>query len=282
MFTLSVPSYNEENYIAACLQALVAQAGLPAGHGIEVIVAANGCKDRTVEIARSFEDALREQGFAPLVLDIAEPGKMNALNTAERQAGFADRAFLDADVILSPTFLAELAEAFREEDPVYVGGTVEIPRSPSWVTRAYAKVWQNLPFVRDGVPGIGFYAFNAAGRARWAEFPPIYSDDRFVRLQFAPSERRKLKSTYQWPLPVGFSNMVKVRRRWCEGNDELHEKYPDLMVNDSQRNNSPANATTLLKTPLSSVVFVAIYATSTLLAKLRSPDQPFYWRRGRT
>jgi len=206
---------------------------------------------------------------------------MNAINTAESHASFDNRVYLDADVIISPQLLAEMATALDQPDPVYVSGTVQIPRSKSWVTRAYAKVWAQLPFVRDGVPGIGLYAFNAAGRARWDEFPAIYSDDRFVRLQFAPSERVKLAATYEWPLPVGFSNMVKVRRRWCEGNDELHEVFPQLMVNDSQRNNSPSNMLSLLKTPLSSAVFVSIYLVSWALAKMRSRDAAFHWRRGR-
>lgn len=281
MFTLIIPSYNEENYVGACLDAVRQQAALVSGHGIQVIVAANACRDRTVEMARMAEAGLRAAGFDLLVLDIPEPGKMNALNTAEVHARFGDRVYLDADVLISPPLLAEMAKALDRPEPVYVSGTVNIPRSESWVTRAYARVWSRLPFVRDGVPGIGLYAFNAAGRARWGEFPTIYSDDRFARLQFAPQERVKLQATYDWPLPLGFANMVRVRRRWCEGNDELHEVYPELMINDSQRNNSPSNALSLLKTPLSSSVFVAIYLVSWALAKTRSRNGAFHWRRGR-
>lgn len=281
MFTIIIPSYNEENYIGACLEAVRQQRALRPGHGIQVVVAANACKDRTVAIAEEARDGLSKAGFSVVVLDIKQPGKMNAINTAERHANFESRVYLDADVIISPQLLAEMATALDRPDPVYVSGTVRIPRSESWVTRAYAKVWAQLPFVRDGVPGIGLYAFNAAGRKRWDEFPAIYSDDRFVRLQFAPSERVKLVATYDWPLPVGFSNMVNVRRRWCEGNDELHDAFPQLMVNDSQRNNSPSNMLSLFKTPFSSAVFVSIYLVSWGLAKTRSRNAAFHWRRGR-
>lgn len=281
MFTLIIPSCNEENYIGACLAAVQRQSGLADGHGIEIIVAANACTDGTVEIARAAEDGLRAAGFDLQVLDIGQPGKMNALNLAEAAARHPDRVCLDADVIIAPTLLAEMAAALDRPTPVYVSGTVVIPRSPSWVTRAYARVWSRLPFVAQGVPGIGLYAFNAAGRARWGEFPQIYSDDRFVRLQFAPRERVKLAARYEWPLPAGFANLVRVRRRWSEGNDELREKYPDLMVNDSQRNRSLGNALSLLKTPASSAVFVAVYLAGSLLAKTRARDAPFNWRRGR-
>ncbi|MDJ0993121.1 MAG: glycosyltransferase [Dinoroseobacter sp.] len=281
MFTIIIPSYNEENYIASCLEGLLAQVGLDPDHGIQVIVAANGCHDRTVEISRSYETRFADNGFTLTVLDIKEPGKTNALNRADQAAEFEDRAYLDADVVLSPPFLAELAEAFQDDAPRYIGGTVDIPRSPSWATRAYAKVWLDLPFVSEGVPGIGFYAFNARGRARWQEFPKVYSDDRFVRLQFKPSERRKLKASYQWPLPIGFVNMIKARRRWSEGNNELYQKYPELLVNDSERNNSVGNVSVILRHPIAGVVFAAIYGFSTGLAKFHSPDQPFHWRRGR-
>lgn len=282
MFTAIIPSYNEEGYIGECLKALLAQTGLPRQHAIQVIVAANACTDKTVNIAEGFADRFSEAGYQFLCLDISQPGKMNALNTAEQHALYANRVYIDADVIISSLLFAELAEQLNREDPVYVSGQVIIPRSKSWITRAYARVWTSLPFVRQGVSGIGLYAFNKAGRARWSEFPNICNDDKFVRLQFKPSERIKLKSAYYWPLPDGFIPLIKVRRRWCEGNDEIGEKYPQLLQNDSERNNSFGNALTLLKTPLSSAIFVSVYLISSILAKQRSKETPVPWRRGRS
>jgi glycosyltransferase involved in cell wall biosynthesis len=281
MYTVIIPACNEENYIGACLNALAAQEGLPEGHGIEVIVAANACRDATVQIAQAAEAGLRARGFRTQVLDITEPGKMNALNVAEAASTYPDRAYLDADVILSPPFLAEMAGVLTRTDPVYVGGTVRIPRPASWVSRAYARVWLGLPFVRCGVSGIGLYAMNAAGRARWGTFPKVYSDDRFVRLHFAPNERVKLSATYDWPLPEGFANMVKVRRRWCQGSDELRRLFPELQNNDSQRNGVFANLLSLLRHPFSAAVFVTIFALGWAMAKFHRPDAPFHWSRGR-
>ncbi|WP_201158193.1 glycosyltransferase [Rhodobaculum claviforme] len=281
MFSVIIPCCNEENYIRGCLDALLSQAGLPDDHGIEVIVAANGCKDRTVQIARACEGDFTARGFALQVLDIPEPGKTGALNRAEAAARFGARVFVDADVILSEGVLAELGTLLDADTPVYASATVTIPTPRSAISRAYARVWTNLPFVRDGVPGIGLYAVNAPARSRWGAFPPIYSDDRFVRMNFAPHERRKARASYRWPLPEGLRNLIRVRRRWTEGNRELVKKYPQLMVNESERNKTPANLLALLATPLASTAFVSVYVASELLARLPRRRTGFHWRRGR-
>jgi glycosyltransferase involved in cell wall biosynthesis len=282
MLTVIIPSYNEENYIGACLQSILDQKDLPENHRVQVIVSANGCRDRTVEVAEGYRQALEAAGFSYLVLDIPKPGKINAINTAEANAVFSNRVFVDADIVLGATMLAELAEILATDTPLYASGTVTIPRSSSWVTRAYAKAWSGLPFVKDGVPGIGVYAVNRSGRERWDKFPEIIADDRFIRLNFAPHERRKAQAQYLWPLPDGFWNMIKVRRRWSEGNDELVRLYPGLLVNDSQRNNNFSNLLSIMRNPLAGSVFLAIYALSTALVAMQRRRKTAHWRRGRT
>lgn len=281
MLTVIIPSHNEENRIQACLDRVVAQVDLPAEHGIQVIVAANGCDDKTVAIAQANAPALQEKGFDLVVLDIPQGNKMNALNGAEDVATHGSRAFLDADVLIGPRMLREIADILAQDAPVYASGKVYVTPPQSIVTRAYAKVWTNLPFVRDGVPGIGLYAMNAAGRARWGKFPPIIADDRFVRLQFSPNERRMTNATHEWPLPEGFRNLVHVCHRWREGNMEVAAKYPDLLVNDSEINTTSGNMLGLLRTPFSAVIFVLIYVISKNRAKRSVDGDAYVWRRGR-
>jgi glycosyltransferase involved in cell wall biosynthesis len=281
LLTVIVPSHNEENHIGACLEAVLAQEDLPPNHKVQIIVAGNGCQDRTVEIAKGKVKAFNNAGFILTVLDIEKGNKMNALNKAEAVASYQNRAFVDADVVIGPRILRELADILAQDTPLYASGTVAIPRPKSFVSRAYAKVWTNLPFVHDGVSGIGLYAVNGKGRARWAAFPPIYSDDRFVRLQFAPNERRKTKATYAWPLPEGLRNLLNVRHRWSEGNMELVDKYADLIANDSERNNTVCNAVNLLRTPVSSGIFVFVFLIGNLRAKKSKGSDGFIWRRGR-
>lgn len=281
MLTVIIPSHNEESSIAECLDAIMAQSGIPDGHAIQIIVAANGCHDRTVALAKEKAAALQERGFDLIVLDIAQGNKMNALNQAERVAHYETRAYLDADVILSKQVLVELIDILSADEPRYASGTVCIPRPTSMISRAFAKVWTKLPFFREGVPGIGLYALSAKGRARWGEFPAIYADDRFVRLQFAPHERFKTEATYEWPLPEGFGNLVHVRHRWREGNLELAKQYPELLENDGQRNKTLSNVWGLFTTPFSSAIYVLIFMVSNFRAKRSANSEVFVWRRGR-
>ncbi len=281
VLSVIIPSHNEENYIEACLDAIVAQRGLPIDHRVQIIVAANGCQDRTVAKAQAKLKALSARGFQLSVMNITRGNKINALNEADEIATFGTRVYLDADVVIGPDMLRELAEILSDDAPLYASGLICIPQPRSLVSRAYAKVWTQLPFIREGVPGIGLYAMNAKGRARWDAFPDICADDRFVRLQFDPSERRHTKATYDWPLPEGFSNLVHVRHRWREGNLEFAEKFPALLANDSEINTSGRSVWRLFRTPFSSVVFVLVYVVSNLRARRTVKAENSTWRRGR-
>ena len=64
-----IPAHNEEKVLARCLDALLADS--EAGE-LEILVAANGCTDRTVEIARSYGDRVG-------VIEIPEASKHAAL-----------------------------------------------------------------------------------------------------------------------------------------------------------------------------------------------------------
>ncbi len=281
MLTIIVPCNNEESCIANCLNALLEQCDLPADHAMQVIVAANGCVDRTVPIAHGLAPKLNAAGYDPLVLDLPVGNKINALNEAEAQATHAGRVFVDADVVLGPRILRELADILAQDAAVYASGTVQVPRPKNLVSRAYAKVWTRLSFLREGVPGIGLYAVNAAARARWGRFPDIIADDRFVRLKFAPHERQKTEATYIWPLPEGYENLVHVRHRWTEGNIELAQRFPDLIDNDSEINKSFSGVLRLLRTPFSSIVFVLVYLASNRRARKAKDGSAFVWQRGR-
>ena len=127
MLTVIIPSFNEEKYIGACLESILRQTGLPADHGIQVIVSANGCKDRTVAVSESYRPAFESAGYSYVVLDIAKPGKINSINMAEAESRFTSRVYVDADIVLSPSILVELAGILATDDPIYASGTVTIP-----------------------------------------------------------------------------------------------------------------------------------------------------------
>lgn len=281
MLTIIIPCHNEEKYLGACLQSISDQEGVPEGINVEVIVAANGCTDQTVAVSKSYESALKENKIELVTFDIESPGKAKAIRLAEEKSKYKNYVYIDADVTIEKTLLGEVLEILSEKNPLYVSGTLTIPTSQSWVTANYAKIWSALPFVKEGVPGIGLYGVNEAGRKRWGDFPQIIADDRFVRLNFANEERRKVRSKYYWSLPEGARNLTKARIRWCEGNEELKKIFPDLLKNDTQRNDRILNVRYVLGDPVSGSIFAAIYVTGRLFAKFRRPQLQYRWRRAR-
>ncbi|MFO3797914.1 MAG: glycosyltransferase family A protein, partial [Anaerolineales bacterium] len=183
--TIIVPANNEEAYLADCLSALIASE--ESDTTVQLLVVTNACTDGTVGVARSFETIASSRGWSMLVVDLAEGGKLNALNVGDELATGGMRLYLDADVLVSPSLVRMLvAELTATSAPRYASGIPRIAHAQSGVTRAYSRFWQLLPFARSEAPGFGAFAVNSAGRARWGRFPDIISDDTYVRLLFAP------------------------------------------------------------------------------------------------
>lgn len=251
--SIIIPANDEGPLIAACLSALAGSSG---EIDAEVIVVANGCTDDTVAVAESCRAAIEARGWRFGVIDLPEGGKPGALNAGDAAARFAARAYVDADVTVSPPLLAQVVAALDVPEPRYVSGRLTISEPESWVTRAYRRLYRRLPFIAEGVPGAGFFAVNAAGRARWGEFPHIISDDTFVRLSFAPQERHRVEAPYDWPLVEGWSNLVRVRRRQNIGVAEVYERFPDLERNADAPGVGKAGALGLfLREPLGFMVY---------------------------
>ena len=270
-----VPASNEAGYIGACLGALFA-ADDPAGVDVEVIVVANGCHDATADIARGFAPEALRRGWRFDVLERAEGGKSGALNAGDAAAWGEMRAYVDADVRVSPPLLAQIAAALDRERPVLASGRAEIAPARSRVTRAYGRFWQSLPFHAVAAPAFGLFAVNAPGRARWGAFPQIISDDSFARLHFAPDERIAVTATYDWPLPEGFARLVRVRRRQDAGVAEIARRYPALAANEDKVR---VGAAGLARRALADPAGFAVYAAVALA--VRTLPGRGGWARGR-
>lgn len=269
-----IAARDEEEHLPGCLSSLVAQDRTAPPS--EIIVAANGCRDRTVEVARSYGAEFAARGWALVVLDLAEGGKLGALNAAEQSARGAGLVYLDADVRCDPALLGQLQQALDVPQPRYATGTLAVQPARSWVTRAYARIWTRLPFVRGGAVGAGLFAVNRAGRARWGAFPDIISDDTFVRLNFAPDERIEVPARYHWPMVEGFANLVRVRRRQDSGVAEVNRQFPELMANDTK---TPPGARDLAGLMVTAPVGFAVYMAVHLAVRLRRSTAD--WTRGR-
>ncbi|WP_371227813.1 glycosyltransferase family 2 protein [Roseovarius sp. 2305UL8-3] len=230
LISIIIPAHNEADYIGDCLDALLASE--PGEWRAEVIVVANACTDQTVSLAHGFADQAAALGWGFRVIDTATPGKLNALNEGEAAASGTLFAYLDADVQVSPPLMGQIVAALAGDAPGYASGRPIVVPARSALTRAYARFWQRLPFVTDGVPGFGLFAVNAAGRERWGAFPDIIADDMLVRLSFAPDERHLVSASYSWPMVEGLRNLVRVRRRQDQGVRQIAAQFPELLKND--------------------------------------------------
>lgn len=275
--SLILPAHNEADYIAPCLDAVLASDPLGDGARLEIIVVPNGCVDATASIAHSYEKAAETKGWSLKVETLEGGGKLAALNAGESAAQADVLAYLDADVLVSPTLLCKTHSALSGADPAYASGQVRLMRSKSWFTNAYGRFYNTVPFMRQTAPGCGFFAMNKAGRARWDAWPDIISDDTFARLCFAPCERFQVEASYQWPLVEGFRNLLRVRRRQNTGVDQIGTLFPELLSNDAKQGFAPRD---LLKSATRHPLGFLAYGLVSLCARLSQQDTTD-WKRGR-
>lgn len=109
LVSVVIPAHNEEDYIAGTLEALHAQ-----DYGWhEIIVVANGCTDRTAEIAR---------GKCNRLIVLSQKNLGVARNLGARMAKGEILMFLDADTILEPDALRKIVARFT---PSCAAGTLK-------------------------------------------------------------------------------------------------------------------------------------------------------------
>ena len=220
MISIVIPAYNEADVIERCLDALTAR---PVDGGIEIVVACNGCRDNTAELARRYGEPVR-------VVETQTASKIAALNLGDTHASGFPRIYLDADVEVDLDTIEAVAAVLRTDQALAAAPKMRVDLSrSSWPVRAFYRVWLEQPYHRQSLIGAGFYAVSAAGRARFDVFPPIIADDEFVRRHFAPEERiNPPGSAFTIHAPHRFSDLIKVKTRSRLGRLELGRKLPQL------------------------------------------------------
>ncbi|MDV7141165.1 glycosyltransferase [Tropicimonas sp. TH_r6] len=276
MFNIIVPAHNEQAYIGPTLSGLLAQDDC-APSGLRAIVVANGCRDATAKTARGFIERFTARGWELRVIETPIGNKPAALNLADAETAPGPRAYLDADVICSPTLLGKLAEILDSPEPRYASGIFTIAPPASRVSRLYARLWLKLPFMTSGVPGCGLFAMNPSGRARWDIFPDVIADDLYARHSFTPEERFRAEAEFSWVLAEGFAALVRVRRRWDMGNRQLRERFPELTANEAKVPMTPRDHLRLM---LGQPASYAVYSAVALASRLGARDR-VGWARGR-
>ncbi len=132
--TIIIPAFNEEAYLPSTLDSIqTAAAHLRSDSDAEIdtIVVDNNSKDNTAAVAQS---------KGAKVVHEPVQGIARARNAGAEHADGDVLVFVDADVILPPTLLAEIHTAMS--DPACVGGAVDVeyrPRRRSM--RVYLRAW---------------------------------------------------------------------------------------------------------------------------------------------
>lgn len=206
-----IPAHNEENTLPVLLDALDDGCIAPE----QIIVAANGCTDRTADVARARNVRVTE---------IAVSSKVAALNAAERLTTVYPRIYVDADVVISGCHARLLARALQSGDVHLVGPRRELDMSLS--SAAVRHYYRGSAVVSgyDEVPfaGSGVFALSRSGRERFAEFPPLMADDAFVRSHFHPDETREVVDTVSTVRPPSTVRaLYRRQKRVREGNVQL-------------------------------------------------------------
>lgn len=110
-WSVVVPYYNEEAYLAATLASLGAQSVRP----LTLILVDNASNDASPEIARTFAAGVAGEGIDVSLVSEARPGQAFALEAGIARANAPFTAICDADTIYPPDYLAR-AEAMMRGD----------------------------------------------------------------------------------------------------------------------------------------------------------------------
>ncbi|KJL43796.1 glycosyltransferase family 2 protein [Microbacterium trichothecenolyticum] len=271
MLSIIIAAHNEEPVIGSCLDAI--RNGLRTD--AEIIVSANGCTDRTVEVAREHRAA---------VIDRPEPGKPGALNAADELATGYPRVYLDADIRVPEGGVAALERLLDQ------GALAAVPRrrvdtsGRPLAVRAYFAINERLPVFRDGLFGRGMIAVSESGRRRFDRFPAMIADDLFLDSQFSAAEKAEATSVevvVEAPRTTKalVNRLVRVRR----GNAEMRSASASGEVAVAIR---PSDKWAWLRDvilPNPHLVFAAVpYLVITVTAALRArraPDTADAWGR---
>ncbi|MEF2526433.1 MULTISPECIES: glycosyltransferase family 2 protein [Streptomyces] len=186
MTSIVIPAHNEARVIGRLLDALLSDAPASgAGPGPDIVVVCNGCTDDTAAVAGARGPRVR-------VVQTPAPGKHGALRLGDEHAEGFPRLYVDADVVLRAADVRALEAALADGQGVLAAAPGrDLPLAGcTWAVRAYYRVWQLLPAVREGLFGRGVIAVTERGHARIAALPPVMADDLAASLAFAPAERR--------------------------------------------------------------------------------------------
>lgn len=217
--TIVIPAHNEESVIARTLRQL---ADLAASGSIEVIVACNGCSDRTATIAASFPGVK--------VIEVETASKVAALNAADQVATRWPRIYLDADIEMSPTALKMVLDRLTHSSVLAARPAFEYDDSLAEApVRSFYRARRRIPSTNQALWGAGVYGLTEEGHTRFGDFPALTADDLFVDQQFESWEKAVLNTPpVRVVTPRTVESLFAILQRNYRGQSEFMAKAMKL------------------------------------------------------
>ncbi len=175
-----VPAHNEAKFIRSKIENLAAL-DYPEGK-LSIVIACDGCTDRTAEIARETIGALPAPGAIKLAVYSKNIGKVAVLNEQIAMAKGAVIALSDASALLPKDALLKAAGHFADETVGFVCGTYVLPPESSPGEQLY---WEYQCDIKADEAALGspfgahgaFYAFR---RKPWKPMPADTINDDVI------------------------------------------------------------------------------------------------------
>lgn len=206
MPSILIAAHNEQTVIGRCLDSLLNAA---APMEFDVVVVANGCSDRTAEVAAA------RPGVRVICLD--EAGKAHALNAGAAIARGFPRVYIDADAVVTTDDVRALCAALNGQILAAVPRRELDVRGCPLIVKGYSAVNVRLPAYHDALFGRGVIALSESAHQRFTHFPDMIADDLFLDSLFSSSEKRQVdtvSATIAAPRRSAdlFRRLVRVRR----------------------------------------------------------------------
>ncbi|MGW7729653.1 glycosyltransferase [Streptomyces canus] len=259
MTSIVIPAHNEAQVIGRLLDSLLAES--PEDE-TDIVVVCNGCTDDTAHIAAARGPRVR-------VVEIPVPSKHAALRAGDDHARGFPRLYVDADVVIGSADVRALT-APLDDDASGILATAPERRIPlascAWRVRAYYRVWQRLPAVREGLFGRGVIAVSKAGHVRLAALPPLMADDLAASLAFAPEERLVVDAAQVVVQPPRtWPDLIKrrIRAAVSTAQVEQHHQGPE----EASARTSKADLIALVRGEPRLITGVVVFVAAALVAR---------------
>ncbi|MBI5049156.1 MAG: glycosyltransferase [Deltaproteobacteria bacterium] len=258
--SIVIPMYNAERHVKNVLDAIFDQ---DYQGPVEVIVVNDGSRDRSLEIARTF------QGRGGLtIIDQPNQGAVAATNNGFKAARYDIICSVDSDVVLHKDWLRKIMEEF--DDPV-VGTVQGYYKTPQGVSLWARMMGYDVEARYDSIPSkyvtqvcTGDTAYRKSAIEKTGLFDPAfkygYDNDMSYRLQKAGYKlvfRKDALCDHYWK--ADFKGYIKQQYHSAYGRMQLIQKHRERIAGDSV-----SGIRMIMQAPLTLLCFILFVATACL------------------